>query len=79
VTPFTAIHLTRLLEEADTPPGVVNLVLGPGGRVGQALADSPDVDLISLTGGIDAGRALLRGAAVNIKRVAPGPTGWFGG
>ena len=33
------------------PPGVVNLVLGPGERVGQALADSPDVDLISLTGG----------------------------
>ncbi|MBA2300400.1 MAG: aldehyde dehydrogenase family protein [Chloroflexi bacterium] len=70
VTPLTAIHLTRLLEEAGTPPGVVNLVLGPGGRVGQALADSPDVDLISLTGGIEAGRALLKGAAVNIKRVA---------
>ena len=41
VTPLTAIHLTRLLEEAGTPPGVVNLVLGPGERVGQALADSP--------------------------------------
>ncbi|MGH2474740.1 MAG: aldehyde dehydrogenase family protein, partial [Candidatus Limnocylindrales bacterium] len=70
LTPLTAIHLTRLLEEAGAPRGVVNLVLGPGGRVGQALADSPDVDLISLTGGIDAGRALLRGAAVNVKRVA---------
>jgi len=70
VTPLTAIHLTRLLEEAGLPPGVVNLVLGPGDRIGQALADSPDVDLVSLTGGIEAGRALLRGAAVNIKRVA---------
>ncbi len=70
VTPLTAIHLTRLLEEAGTPSGVVNLVLGPGERVGQALADSPDVDLVSLTGGIEAGRQLLRGAAVNIKRVA---------
>ena len=70
VTPLTAIHLTRLLEEAGTPRGVVNLVLGPGGRVGQALADSSDVDLISLTGGIEAGRALLRASAVNIKRVA---------
>jgi betaine-aldehyde dehydrogenase len=69
-TPLTAIHLTRLLEEAGTPRGVVNLVLGPGDRVGQALADSPDVDLISLTGGIDAGRSLLRGAAGNVKRVA---------
>ncbi|HET9755017.1 MAG TPA: aldehyde dehydrogenase family protein [Candidatus Limnocylindrales bacterium] len=70
VTPLTAIHLTRLLEEAGTPRGVVNLVLGPGERVGQALADSPEVDLVSLTGGIEAGRALMRGAAVNVKRVA---------
>jgi betaine-aldehyde dehydrogenase len=70
LTPLTAIHLTRLLEEAGTPRGVVNLVLGPGERVGQALADSPEVDLVSLTGGIDAGRALMRGAAVNVKRVA---------
>jgi betaine-aldehyde dehydrogenase len=70
LTPLTAIHLTRLLEEAGAPKGVVNLVLGPGPRVGQALADSPDVDLISLTGGVEAGRALLRGAAVNVKKVA---------
>jgi betaine-aldehyde dehydrogenase len=70
VTPLTAIHLTHLLEEAGAPPGVVNLVLGPGSRVGQALADSPDVDLISLTGGLEAGRALLHGAAVNLKKVA---------
>ena len=70
VTPLTAIALTGLLEEAGLPAGVANLVLGPGERVGQALADSPDVDLISLTGGIEAGRALVRGAAVNMKRIA---------
>jgi len=70
VTPLTAIHLTRLLEEAGVPHGVVNLVLGPGERVGQALADSPDIDLISLTGGIEAARALVRGAAVNMKKLA---------
>ncbi len=70
VTPLSAIHLTRLLEEAGVPRGVVNLVLGPGSRVGQALADSPDVDLISLTGGIEAGRGLVRGAAVNMKKIA---------
>jgi betaine-aldehyde dehydrogenase len=70
VTPLSAIHLTRLLEEAGAPKGTVNLVLGPGARVGQALADSPDVDLVSLTGGLEAGRALLHGAAVNMKRVA---------
>jgi len=70
LTPLTAIHLTRLLDEAGVPRGVVNLVLGEGERVGQALADSPLVDLISLTGGIEAGRSLMRGAAVNVKRVA---------
>jgi betaine-aldehyde dehydrogenase len=70
LTPLTAIHLTRLLDEAGVPAGVVNLVLGPGERVGQALADSPDVDLVSLTGGLDAARALMRGAAGNIKRIA---------
>jgi len=70
LTPLTTIHLTGLLEEAGVPAGVVNLVLGPGNRVDQALADSPDVDLISLTGGNDAGRALVRGAAVNMKKIA---------
>ena len=70
LTPLSAIHLTRLLEETGVPAGVVNLVLGPGERVGQALADSPDVDLISLTGGLDAARALMRGAAGNVKRIA---------
>ena len=70
VTPLTAIHLTRLLEEAGVPAGVVNLVLGPGERVGQALADSPDVDLISLTGGLEAGGRSCAARPVNIKRVA---------
>jgi len=70
LTPLTAIHLTKLLAEAGVPAGVVNLVLGPGERVGQTLADSPDVDLVSLTGGLEAARALMRGAAGNIKRVA---------
>jgi betaine-aldehyde dehydrogenase len=70
VTPLTAIHLARILDEAGVPAGVVNLILGPGDRVGQALADSPEVDLVSLTGGLEAGRALMRGAAVNVKKVA---------
>jgi betaine-aldehyde dehydrogenase len=69
-TPLTTILLTELLEEAGVPKGVVNLVLGPGERVGEALAASPDVDMVSLTGGIDAGRRILRAAAGNIKRVA---------
>ena len=70
VTPLTTIHLVRVLEEAGVPRGVVNLVLGPGGRVGQALAESLDVDMISLTGGTEAGRSIMAAAAGNVKRVA---------
>ena len=70
VTPLTAIHLLRILDEAGVPAGVANLVLGPGDRVGQALAESRDVELVSLTGGIDAGRQIMRAAAGNVKKVA---------
>jgi betaine-aldehyde dehydrogenase len=70
VTPLTTIHLVRLLEEAGVPRGVVNLVLGPGERVGMAFATHPDVDLVSFTGGTEAGRKLLAAAAPHVKRVA---------
>ncbi|HTG42852.1 MAG TPA: aldehyde dehydrogenase family protein, partial [Methylomirabilota bacterium] len=70
LTPLTTIILVELLHEAGVPAGVVNLVLGPGGRVGEALAASPDVDMVSLTGGLEAGRRILAASAVNVKRVA---------
>jgi betaine-aldehyde dehydrogenase len=70
VTPLTAIHLMHVLQDVGLPKGVANLVLGPGDRVGQALAESADVDFISLTGGIDAGRKIMRAAAGNMKKVA---------
>jgi betaine-aldehyde dehydrogenase len=70
LTPLTTIILVELLEEAGVPAGVVNLVLGPGARVGEALAASPHVDMVSLTGGLEAGRRILRAAAGNVKRVA---------
>src|SRR4029079_3825614 len=76
VTPLTAIHLTRLFEQSGVPAGVVNLVLGPGGRVGQALADSRDVDLVSLTGGVEGGRAGLRRGGVHLQTCPP-QTGWM--
>ena len=70
VTPLTAIHLMHVLQDVGLPKGVANLVLGQGDRVGQALAESADVDFISLTGGIDAGRKIMRAAAGNMKKVA---------
>ena len=70
VTPLSTIAMIRCLEEAGVPAGVVNLVLGPGSRIGRQLAEHPDVDLVSLTGGIEAGRDVLRSAAETVKRVA---------
>jgi betaine-aldehyde dehydrogenase len=70
VTPLTAIHLLRLLAEAGLPDGVGNLLLGPGERIGAALAESAAVDLVSFTGGGVAGRSIMRAAAGNVKKVA---------
>ncbi len=70
LTPLSTIRCVELLEEAGVAPGVVNLVLGAGPSVGAALAESPQVDLVSFTGGIDTGRVIMRAAADNVTRVA---------
>nr|WP_229805552.1 aldehyde dehydrogenase family protein [Microbispora rosea] len=70
LTPSTAIMLMRLLEEAGLPPGVGNLVLGAGAEAGAPLAEHPDVDLVSFTGGLATGRWIMSAAAGTVKRVA---------
>lgn len=70
ITPLTSIKVTELCVEAGFPEGVVNLVLGPGASVGAELAENPDVDLISFTGGIETGKTIMRAAAANVKKVA---------
>lgn len=69
LTPLSTIKLVELLEEANLPAGTVNLVLGPGSRVGTALVEHPGVDLISFTGGLDAGQKVMAAAARDIKKV----------
>ncbi|WP_030434481.1 aldehyde dehydrogenase family protein [Actinoplanes subtropicus] len=70
LTPSTAILLMRLLEEAGLPAGVANLVLGAGPEAGAPLAEHPDVDLVSFTGSLPTGRALMAAASATVKRVA---------
>ncbi|MDQ0954058.1 betaine-aldehyde dehydrogenase [Streptomyces phaeochromogenes] len=70
LTPHTAIHLMRLLEEAGVPAGVANLVLGAGPEAGAPLGEHPDVDLVSFTGGLQTGRRLMAAAAGTVKKVA---------
>lgn len=70
VTPLSTIAFTRLLEEAGTPAGVVNLVQGSGANLGAALTDNPEVDFISFTGGLATGRTIAEVAAKNVTKVA---------
>jgi betaine-aldehyde dehydrogenase len=70
LTPHTAIHLMRLLEEAGLPAGVANLVLGAGADAGAPLAEDPRVDLVSFTGGLATGKAIMAAAAGTVKKVA---------
>lgn len=70
LTPSTAIWLMEALVEVGLPDGVANLVLGAGARVGDALTESPDVDLVSFTGGVVTGRRVMAAAAGTVKKVA---------
>jgi acyl-CoA reductase-like NAD-dependent aldehyde dehydrogenase len=69
-TPLTAIALGQLALEAGIPPGVLNVVAGPGDEVGQALAGHPGVDKVAFTGETDTGRRIAATAAATLKRVS---------
>lgn len=68
VTPLSTVRLVALIEEAGVPAGAVNLVLGAG-PVGAALVAHEAVDLVSFTGGLATGQAILRSAADTVKKV----------
>lgn len=69
VTPWCSVKLTRLVEEAGFPQGVVNLVMGGGRAVGATLAEHPDICGVSFTGSTDTGEGIYRAAASRIARV----------
>jgi len=69
ITPLNAYLLTEIIADCDLPPGVFNLVIGEGPTVGRELARSRDVDVVSLTGSVRAGRDITKNAAESIKRV----------
>ena len=66
-TPLTALKLARILAEV-LPEGVVNVIVGQGGSVGNALINHPGVDMISLTGDIATGKKVLQAASKSVKR-----------
>src|SRR5207249_7901237 len=69
LTPLTALRLGELGLEAGVPPGVLNVVPGPGASIGAALAAHPDVAKISFTGETATGREIRRAAAATRQRL----------
>jgi phenylacetaldehyde dehydrogenase len=67
-TPYSALRLAQLIQQAGFPDGVFNLVLGDG-RTGQALVDHPGVAKISFTGSTATGKRLIASAAKDLKRL----------
>jgi betaine-aldehyde dehydrogenase len=70
VTPLTALMLGDLAIEAGLPPGVFNVVPGPGSTVGSALVAHSEISKISFTGSTEVGSGVMRAAADGIKRVS---------
>ncbi|WP_210492902.1 aldehyde dehydrogenase family protein [Patulibacter sp. SYSU D01012] len=69
-TPLSALRLGELALEAGVPPGVLNVVPGLGHDAGAALAAHPLVDKVAFTGSTETGRAIIRAAGGNLKKVS---------
>jgi acyl-CoA reductase-like NAD-dependent aldehyde dehydrogenase len=63
ITSASILEFVEVLETAGLPPGVVNIVTGRGATAGDALVNHPGVDLITFTGGTEAGKAIAHRAA----------------
>ncbi len=68
-TPLTAVKIGELALEAGLPPGVLNIVPGPGSSAGAAMVRHPGVDKITFTGSTEVGRQIMREAAATVKKV----------
>ena len=67
-TPLTALLFAEICQQADLPPGVVNIVTGAG-DTGRALVAHPDVDKVAFTGSTDVGRAIAKSVAGTKKKL----------
>lgn len=69
-TPITVLELATILEQAGLPPGVYNVITGPGAVIGDVLVKSPLVNAIAFTGETRTGKQLMAAAAHTLKRVS---------
>jgi betaine-aldehyde dehydrogenase len=67
---ITSLKFAEILEECLLPEGTVNVVTGPGGTVGEAMATHPDVAMVSFTGSCDTGKRIMELASKTVKRIS---------
>ena len=68
-TPLTALALGEIAIDAGLPPGVLNVLTGPGAELGQAIVEHAGIDKIAFTGDTSTGKGIMRGAAGTLKRI----------
>jgi aldehyde dehydrogenase (NAD+) len=68
-TPLTALALGEIAVEVGLPPGVLNVITGPGSKVGQAIVEHPGIDKIAFTGDTSTGKSIMRSAAETLKKI----------
>ena len=66
-TPLTAMKLAEIIQEADLPPGVVNIVNGAG-ETGKFLVNHGDINKIAFTGSTDVGKSIMKSVAGSGKK-----------
>jgi lactaldehyde dehydrogenase/glycolaldehyde dehydrogenase len=69
-TPHDAVKFCELVAETDLPAGVINIVHGRGASIGTAIASDPRIGMVSLTGSVETGSAIMAAAAANITKVS---------
>ncbi len=69
-TPLTAIRLAELALEAGIPPGVLNVVTGPGGTAGASIAAHDGIGKVAFTGETTTGQEIMRLASGNVKKIS---------
>ena len=69
LVPASPWMIVDIVQRAGLPPGVLNLVMGPGSRIGAALVSSPDIDAVSFTGSQEVGRSVAEAAVRTGARV----------
>ena len=69
-TPLSALALAEILDRAGIPAGIVSVLTGPGGTLGEALVRNPITQLVTLTGSVSAGEKIAAGAATNLAAIS---------